>query len=57
MGAQSMLIYYQQADLIVIVLSNTGNISPDELAFALRQAPPGRPNLTQGNGDNPNQTH
>jgi D-alanyl-D-alanine carboxypeptidase len=35
MGAQTMLIYYQQADLIVIVLSNTGNASPDEFAFAL----------------------
>ncbi len=35
MGAQTMLVYYKQADLIIIVLSNTGNTSPDEFAFTL----------------------
>ncbi len=44
MGAQTMLVYYQQADLLVIVLSNTGNTSPDDFAFMLgRKALQGTP--------------
>lgn len=33
MGAQTMLIYYLNTDLTVVVLSNAGTTNPDDFAF------------------------
>lgn len=43
MGAQSMLIHYQGADITVIVLSNGGTTSPDDFAFAIGRKLLGQP--------------
>jgi D-alanyl-D-alanine carboxypeptidase len=43
MGAQSMLIHYQGADITIIVLSNGGTTSPDDFAFAIGRKLLGQP--------------